>query len=78
MPDTILLCENETLILDGAFIHATDYLWSTNETSSQIEVSTGGKYEVTAYVDTVKLYDVVEVILIEADNQRWVPVSYTH
>lgn len=72
LPDTlVLLCSGETLSLDGSFIHATDYLWNTGQTDAEIIITEGGKYSITAYVDTVRLYDETEIILIDEEVAVW-------
>jgi len=67
LPDTILLCENETVELNARFLDAT-YLWSTNQTDSIIVVHTGGKYSVEAFMYNCILTDTVALIYLEDEN----------
>ncbi len=43
--DDLEICEVESVILDGG-IGYDSYLWSTSETSQEIEVNTGGEYSI--------------------------------
>jgi len=44
VPDTLYLCQGDTVELGSKETNAASYLWSTGETSNQISVSTGGLY----------------------------------
>jgi gliding motility-associated-like protein len=67
LPDTILLCENETVELNAGFLDAI-YLWNTNQADSIIVVQNGGKYSVEAFMDNCILTDTVEIIYLERSN----------
>lgn len=69
LPDTLFLCENEILFLDGSFSRGTGYRWNTGETTNQIEVSSPGLYQIEVSVDTVKLWDETEVIFIPDEEE---------
>ncbi len=60
-PDTIVLCNNETIELSAGFLDAT-YYWNTGETDSIILVQTEGRYIVEAFMDNCKLSDTVVVV----------------
>lgn len=47
LPSTIDLCPNDTVVLDAGNT-AADYLWSTNDTTQIISVSSGGTFVVIA------------------------------
>ncbi len=61
LPDTILLCQGESKMLNAGFLDAS-YLWNTGSTDSMILVDIAGKYIVSAYIDECVLVDSVEVI----------------
>ena len=44
VPDTLFLCQGDTVELWSKETNAASYLWSTGETSNQISVSTSGLY----------------------------------
>ena len=44
MPDTLFLCQGDTVELGAKETNAASYLWSTGETSNEISVSTSGLY----------------------------------
>ncbi len=54
------LCTGETLLLDATSDNAT-YIWSTNETSSSINVTSNGQYSVTATNQCGELIDQTDV-----------------
>ena len=63
-PDVMELCEGSTIVLDPGLTQV-QYLWSTGETSSTIEVTDGGTYSLTVSggIDCPNS-DEVEIILL--------------
>ncbi|KAA3625973.1 MAG: gliding motility-associated C-terminal domain-containing protein [Bacteroidetes bacterium] len=71
-PDTTLLCDGNTLVLDATFPSAIGYQWQDGSTDAELTISTGGIYAVTVTalcgtgVDSVEVFvqmDVPEVDL---------------
>jgi len=60
-PD-IVACEGDAVVLDATLPNAT-YLWSTGETSAQIQPAATGTYSVTASVSGCSVQDAVQVTL---------------
>ncbi len=67
LPDTTLLCEGGTIMLDASFLNAT-YRWNTGGTDSILEVTSPGKYTVEAFMDNCILRDTVLVMDIAENN----------
>jgi len=61
LPDTRLLCENDSLILDAG-PNQEAYLWSTGDTQQQIQVSQPGTYWVETDFAGCSITDTVQVI----------------
>ncbi len=64
LPDTLLLCQNETQTLNASFLDA-GYKWNTGETDSLLTVSSAGVYTVEAFLDNCVLRDTVVVLSTE-------------
>lgn len=63
-PDTIMVCEEDSVVLDAAF-HESEYLWNTGAESSRITVSRSGKYKISAKIDTLIFEDSVRIIFMK-------------
>ncbi|MBX2930028.1 MAG: gliding motility-associated C-terminal domain-containing protein [Saprospiraceae bacterium] len=61
LPDTLLLCEGEELLLNAGFLDA-GYRWSTGTTDSVLTVQAPGVYTVEAIMEKCVLRDTVIVI----------------
>ncbi len=61
LPDTLLLCEGEELLLNAGFLDA-GYRWSTGATDSVLTVQSPGVYTVEAIMEKCVLRDTVIVI----------------
>ena len=62
-PDAVL-CPGETFFLDAGIIDAA-YLWSTGDTTRQIEVSEGGAYSVTVTAGCGQGIDTINISLAD-------------
>jgi gliding motility-associated-like protein len=69
LPVSVLLCPGDSVILNGG-APATDYLWSTGDTTQLITVNTGGNYVITASnfqcsaTDSVNVQQIILPLLI--------------
>ncbi len=61
LPDSSILCLNETKILDAKFYDAK-YLWSDGSTKRTLAVTKPGKYWVDAHIDDLIFSDTVVII----------------
>lgn len=61
LPDTMLFCGPQTILLNAGFHDAT-YQWNTDERDSVISVSRSGKYKIRATIDTLVFEDSTVVI----------------
>lgn len=62
-PDTTLLCEGNTLVLDAAYPEAIGYEWQDGSTEAQLTISTGGIYVVSVTTLCGSGADTVEVVV---------------
>lgn len=61
LPDTVLLCRGESVLLGKPFLHGT-YKWNTGQTASTIEVDIQGRYVLDTYIGDCILSDTVDVV----------------
>ncbi len=61
LPDTVLMCKEETLKLGQGFLDAT-YRWNTGATDSTIVVQESGLYIVDVFIDDLKMSDTTLVL----------------
>ena len=61
LPDTILLCDRQSITFNAGF-HNARYRWNTGERDSIITVNRSGKYKVSALIDTLEFMDSTTVI----------------
>lgn len=64
LPDTLLLCEGETLHFNAGFLDAT-YRWSTGAADSVLTVQAPGIYTIEATMEKCVLRDTVVVVLAD-------------
>ena len=62
-PDTTLLCDGNTLVLDATFPGATAYQWQDGSTNAELSINTGGIYAVTVTALCGTGVDSVEVVV---------------
>jgi gliding motility-associated-like protein len=62
-PDTTLLCDGNTLVLDATFPDAIGYQWQDGSTDAELTISTGGIYAVTVTALCGTGVDSVEVVV---------------
>jgi gliding motility-associated-like protein len=67
--DTTQICVGESLILDAGEYNGLTYLWSNGETSSSIEVTQGGQYNVTVNSGCETVFDNTFVFDLDAGVQ---------
>ena len=67
LPDTLILCDNQTIMLNGSFMNAK-YLWSTGSTDSVITINKAGTYIVQATIDGCTLTDQVIVLSTKTND----------
>jgi gliding motility-associated-like protein len=68
LPDTLILCNNKTLTLNGSFMNAK-YLWSTGGTDASITINKEGVYTIQATLDNCVLTDKVVVISTKINDK---------
>jgi gliding motility-associated-like protein len=68
LPDTLILCENKTLSLNGSFLDAK-YQWNTGSKDAAIAINKAGTYKVEATLDNCTLSDSVVVIMPKASDK---------
>jgi gliding motility-associated-like protein len=61
LPDSAILCKNGNILFDSKFYYS-NYLWSTKDTTSALNVTKPGIYTVEAFIDGLTFADTVNVI----------------
>ncbi len=69
LPDTVILCPNETLKFNAAFLDGR-YKWNTGSTDSIITINKAGVFTIVVTIDNCILTDTVVVI----SNQNNLPI----
>lgn len=67
LPETIVGCEGQAVVIEAPE-GLEDIVWSTTETTNQIEVSTSGTVTLSGSVSSCELYDEIEVDFTEAPS----------
>ncbi len=67
-PDTLYLCNEETIELDATF-HEAEYRWSTGDTAAILQITEAGSYAAIAEIGGCRLIDRVQVIAVELPDE---------
>ena len=68
LPDTLILCENQSATLNGTFLDA-QYKWNTGSKDPVIKIDKAGSYKIQATVNNCVLADSVVVITPKITNK---------
>jgi len=63
--EDIITCESSAQIIDSRLSASADFLWSTGETTSSIEVNTSGIYSLEATIGECILRDTIQVMIAD-------------
>jgi gliding motility-associated-like protein len=68
LPDTVKICEGDSVILDATAQNATSYYWNTDDTTATLTVRTEGMYNVIVSNGQCVSYDTTHVFVLPKPN----------
>ena len=68
LPDTVKICEGDSVLLDATGQNATSYYWNTDDTTATLSVRTEGMYNVIVSNGQCVSYDTTRVYVLPKPN----------
>jgi gliding motility-associated-like protein len=68
LPDTVKICEGDSVLLDAMGLNATSYYWNTDDTTATLTVRTAGMYNVIVSNGQCVSYDTTHILVLPKPN----------